>query len=215
MRLAWIRNARFADSRLAGRWATCRVSVALLTALSGARTLEVRSQAYKRPEVSQAYIDQLATSFVANAVDAKGVRPGYRTMRDYEGRSILLGYWSSTCTGCGMLLRDLMSVYEKYSSSAFRVVVVVSVDDSTTGPGVASEIALRGVGFDVLLDTEGYSAMMRHARDLPLTFLLDRHAEIRFRTVGIIPEIAASYWGLASAGRRIQEVAEDSTALFP
>ena len=210
MPLTWIRRARLSESASASRWAACRVCLAFVTACSWARDLEVRGQAFKHPEVSQAYIDALATSFVATVADAKGARTGFRSLRDYQDRSILLAYWSSTCAGCGTLLRDLMTVHQKYSSSTFRVVVVVCVDDSTTGQTVAEEMALRGVNFDMLLDSKGHSRMMRRARDLPLTFLLDRHAEIRFRTVGIIPQIAASYWGLPSAGRRIREVASDS-----
>ncbi|MBL7128796.1 MAG: TlpA family protein disulfide reductase [Ignavibacteria bacterium] len=70
-----------------------------------------------------------------------------------EKGPVMLGFWSSRCTACRELQRNMKTLYERYKSYGFTY-IGINVDDQKTVSKVKSYVSTHGFTFPVILDTD-------------------------------------------------------------
>jgi peroxiredoxin len=168
------------DSRLAPmndvKWG-CMVNHALSSVRSSARFLAVVAVAWLvaasgRAVAADAMLGRDAPDFALPAVAGANVR-----LSEYLGQPVILGFWSSSCSGCARQLATLNRLYKTYRSAGL-VVLGVSVDDDLRQ---AEQYARsRGESFPMLLDqSKGVGRSFAVSR-LPTLVLIDRSGVVRY-----------------------------------
>jgi peroxiredoxin len=155
----------------------CMVNHALSRAHCSARLLAIVALAWLaaaggRAVAADAMLGRDAPDFALPAVVGANVR-----LSEYLGQPVILGFWSSSCSGCTRQLATLNRLYKTYRSAGL-VVLGVSVDDDLRQ---AEQYArTRGVGFPMLLDqSKGVGRSFAVSR-LPTVVLIDRSGVVRY-----------------------------------
>jgi peroxiredoxin len=97
------------------------------------------------------------------------------TLKQYQGRIVVLDFWATWCTGCKKEIPWFSEYQKRYGARGLRI-VGVAMDDG--GWNVAKPF-LRDtrVPYRMLLGTEA-TATKYEIQSLPDTFLIDRHGRI-------------------------------------
>jgi cytochrome c biogenesis protein CcmG, thiol:disulfide interchange protein DsbE len=110
-------------------------------------------------------------------VDSKTV-----SLKDLQGKAVLLNIWASWCTSCRDEMEDLMSVQEQYAPRGFAL-VAVNIDNA---PAPAVEFlkrlesrTKRKPGFIFLYDKDKTVPHEYRQRSMPTSYLIDRQGIVR------------------------------------
>jgi peroxiredoxin len=97
------------------------------------------------------------------------------TLKQYQGRIVVLDFWATWCTGCKKEIPWFSEYQKRYGARGLRI-VGVAMDD---GGWNAVKPFLRDtrVPYRMLLGTEATAAKYE-IQSLPDTFLIDRHGRI-------------------------------------
>ncbi len=125
-----------------------------------------------------------APSFVLN--DVAGASVG---SSDYQGKVLLVTFWSPWCTPCRDELPALDRLYVAHKKDGFEV-VAVSVEPSKEA--VSAFLRKTGLSFPVLFDDKHVSDAYSCSH-LPTTVFLDRNGVVRKITKGYGKESLHEY----------------------
>ena len=111
-----------------------------------------------------------------------GLTDGQTTsLKDLQGKVILLNIWASWCTACKEEMEDLLALQEEYGPRGF-VLVAISIDNS---PASAVEFMKRievktkkKSGLIVLYDKDKAVSREYRQRSMPTSYLIDRHGKL-------------------------------------
>ncbi len=182
-----------------------RVALACSVLLILGASLLVSRSLPAPPLYSEANADSIASDFHGTLIAGDDAGTSTRSLSDYHGRVVLLEYRATWCTPCGIGLRDLQLLHKEFRATDLRV-VAVSIDPSSRRAEVQRERVLRQFGFDVLQDSDGHGQRAFRVWGVPMSFLIDRAGRIRYRTFGLQPDGASSYWAWPEARARIHEL---------
>ena len=99
-----------------------------------------------------------------------------RQLSDYRGQYVVLNFWATWCPPCLAEMPAMEKLYQHYRE---RGLVVVAVSSDVEGGSVVQPfIDKLRLTFPVLLDPEGRVSASYGARNLPMTFLLDRDGRV-------------------------------------
>jgi len=101
-------------------------------------------------------------------------------LKDFNGKTLLVNFWSMSCNICKSELTTLQSAYEIIDSDELAI---VSIHAGNNFDGVEDVLKLSKVSFNVLFDT----ALQMGEWGIPIlptTFIVDREGNIRYRAVG-------------------------------
>lgn len=119
-----------------------------------------------------------ARDFTLQTVDGDKV-----SLKDYEGKVVLINFWATWCPPCRAEIPDIQSTYEMRQGDGF-VVLGVNVDEPrATVQQFMDEIEMT---YPVLLDEGGKLLQMYRANGLPMSVLVDREGVIQARHVGYL-----------------------------
>lgn len=118
------------------------------------------------------------------------------TLDQFRGKVVLLNFWATWCGPCKIEMPAMERLYRSFSRKDFEILAV-----STDAQGTAVTRPFQqevGFTFPVLHDADFGVGLQYGARQLPMTFLIDRKGIIRNRIPG------ARDWS-APAGKRLIE----------
>lgn len=104
------------------------------------------------------------------------------SLKDLQGRVVLLNIWASWCTSCRDEMEDLMAVQEQYGPRGFSL-VAVNIDNA---PASAVDFLQRlesrtkkKPGFILLYDRDKTVPNDYRQRAMPTSYLIDRQGIVR------------------------------------
>jgi len=98
------------------------------------------------------------------------------SLSDFQGRPVLLTFWSIDCPHCRIQLPYLMQAYEEYSSFGLMVLGVNVGDSASRVEGFVGD---NNVSIPVLLDGGMEISRAYHIPGVPTNFLIDRQGIIQ------------------------------------
>ncbi|WP_050434854.1 peroxiredoxin family protein [Chondromyces crocatus] len=123
-----------------------------------------------------------APDFSLPTLDGKTAR-----LSDYQGKVVLIDFWSTTCDPCIAAMPHLVELYQKNKDRGF-VVLSIALDGPESRSQVSNVVHQRGMVFPVLLDEETtVTARYNPKRELPFTVLVDRSGSILRKRGGYQP----------------------------
>lgn len=97
-------------------------------------------------------------------------------LSSYQGSYVLLNFWATWCPPCLEEMPSMETLYQRFKDRGF---VVVAVSSDKEGESLVSEFVEKlGVTFPILLDTTGEVSAAYGAKNLPISFLLDRKGNV-------------------------------------
>ena len=122
---------------------------------------------------------QIYSDFTADDIDGNEV-----VLSSYlEKGPVMLGFWSSRCTACRELQRNMKILYEKYKSYNFTY-IAVNVDNQKSVSKVKSFVSVNGFTFPVILDTDEKIFESYSGSAIPYYLFISKDKEVTNSTLG-------------------------------
>ncbi|MEW5871680.1 MAG: TlpA disulfide reductase family protein [Chloroflexota bacterium] len=108
------------------------------------------------------------------------------SLKAYQGKTVVLNFWTTWCPHCRAQIPDLVAVYNKYKSKGL-VVLSVEIDNNSTKKKILNFANENGMDFPVMLDKQGTVSKLYQASSIPKTVFIDARGVIKTVAVGRIP----------------------------
>ncbi len=136
-----------------------------------------------------------APDFTLPSLDGKNV-----SLSEFQGKVVLVDFWSTTCNPCLEEMPHLVEIYEKFKAKGF-VILAVAGDGPETRSNVSTVVHQKKMNFPVLMDEETtVIARYNPKKDMPFWVLIDRAGNIVKKKNGYDPgdeeKLAADIEGL-------------------
>ena len=128
----------------------------------------------------------LAPDFTLTRFDGGG---GFR-LSDHRGNPVIINFYASWCTTCGIEANDLEKVYQEYAA---RQVMFVGVGIYDTEAKARQFLAKNGITYPSGLDLTGSIKQDYGLHGLPYTFFIDREGFITYVHAGAVTEALLKY----------------------
>jgi peroxiredoxin len=115
-------------------------------------------------------IGNVAPDFTLQSVDGKNI-----TLSDFQGKTVLLNFWMSSCDACVSELPYLQTVSDNRTD---QQVVILAINCGESSQTVHSIVDPLKPSFPMLLDPEG-KVCTAYKRGAPTAFLIDGNGIIR------------------------------------
>lgn len=112
--------------------------------------------------------------------DLEGVT---RSLSDYQGQVVLVNMWATWCPPCREEMPTLESFYQDYRDQGF---VIIGLNDGDAAVDVRDFVTSYGLTFPIWLDPTYLSESTFNTMNLPSSFVIDRHGQMRLQWVGKI-----------------------------
>ena len=178
------------------QWAIVLGIVALLAVLLAAATH------YLGDELFPVSVGSAAPPMAATTID--GV-PRAKTLKDYEGRVVLLNVWATWCEPCKVEMPSIEKLHREFGPRGLAV-VAVSVDDAGMEKRIRAFATELGITFEVLHDPSRTTSRNYQITGYPETFIIGREGTIRKKVIG------AADWNSAANHALIRELLGPVTA---
>jgi peroxiredoxin len=97
-------------------------------------------------------------------------------LSDFQGRSVMLNFWRSTCGPCVMEMPHIQQVYDEWQGGE---VVILSINIGEGADTVENFLDTLDISLPVLLDREALAAEQYRTFSIPCTFFIDKEGGIR------------------------------------
>ncbi|MDP6688395.1 MAG: TlpA disulfide reductase family protein, partial [Alphaproteobacteria bacterium] len=128
----------------------------------------------------------LAPDFTLTRFDGGG---GFR-LSDHRGNPVIINFYASWCTTCGIEANDLEKVYQEYAA---REVMFVGVGIDDTEIKARQFLAKNKITYPSGLDVTGSIKQDYGLHGLPYTFFVDRGGYITYVHAGAVTEALLKY----------------------
>lgn len=111
-------------------------------------------------------------------------------LSEYRGQVVLINFWASWCGPCRQEMPHLDAIYKKYEPMGFTVFGINVEQDRKMADKILRDIP---VTFPILFDDANVVSELYGVDAMPVTVLVDRNGEIRFRHRGYKPGYELEY----------------------
>ena len=119
-----------------------------------------------------------APNFTLKTLDGKKTH----TMKDFNGKVVLLNLWASWCKGCKKEMPEFISL-QKHNTKGFRL-VAVNLDDSEEKAEHFLSTLKQKIPFTVLHDGKKDLAKAYGCSAMPSSYLIDKNGMIKQVIIG-------------------------------
>jgi thiol-disulfide isomerase/thioredoxin len=105
-----------------------------------------------------------------------------QSLKDLQGKVVLLNIWASWCSGCREEMADLMSVQEHYGPRGFAIVTVNIDNSASRAVGFIKSLEERSkkkTGLILLFDKDKAVSKDYRQRAMPTSYLIDRQGILK------------------------------------
>lgn len=135
-----------------------------------------QNQTSGAPRTGNTLINYPAPAFELRDLDGQPV-----SLADYEGRTLFLNFWQTTCAPCIKELPDFADFQAQYNDSA--AVLAINFDE-TTGQ-VSDFLAQYEIsGVPIAMDPNSDARSTYGVAQIPTTFIINPQGVVRFMRVG-------------------------------
>ena len=122
-------------------------------------------------------IENLAPNFTLLDTDGNNV-----SLSDYEGKVVIINFWTTWCGPCRYEIPDLVQLYEKYNKD----LIVLGISLDYDGPAVVPQFEERlgGVNYPLLYGNNNISNLYGGVTGVPTTFIIDRNMQVFKKYLG-------------------------------
>lgn len=114
--------------------------------------------------------------FVAPAFSLPRLGGEPTALTDMRGKVVLLNFWATWCPPCLKEMPAMEASFQRYRKHDFTILAVSSDQE---GADIVREFTDKlGVTFPVLLDTDQRVSTLYGAKNLPVSFIVDRQGRI-------------------------------------
>ncbi|MCP4998267.1 MAG: TlpA family protein disulfide reductase [Hyphomicrobiales bacterium] len=111
-------------------------------------------------------------------------------LSDHKGNPVVINFFASWCTTCGVEVSDLEKVYQEFAG---RNVMFVGVGVDDTETKALQYMKKYGITYPTGLDVTGTIKKDYGIRGLPFTFFVDRKGFITYIHAGAVNEPLLKY----------------------
>jgi len=105
----------------------------------------------------------------------------------FAGKVVAIRFWADWCPYCRKEMAELQPVYARLHGRGLEILAVNVAQDADTARRFVEPL---GIGYPVLLDTDGATARAYGVKALPMTWLVDAQGVVRGKIVGeATPEV--------------------------
>jgi peroxiredoxin len=97
-------------------------------------------------------------------------------LSDFQGRSVMLNFWRTTCNPCAIEMPHLQEVYNEWQGGEVVMLIINIGEDADTVNEFLNDLDLS---LPVILDREAEVAEQYRAFTIPCTFFIDKAGGIR------------------------------------
>ncbi len=135
------------------------------------------------------------TSCASTCPQLNGIAPGFtlenllgeqKSLQDYQGKIVILTFWTTWCEPCKYDMPLIQEVYDKYAKYGL-VVLAVNVKENYTR--AANYIKEKAYTFPVLLDENGAVSQEYCVPAFPSTIFIDKQGIIKDGKVGAFRDV--------------------------
>jgi len=99
-----------------------------------------------------------------------------KSLRDYQGKVVLLNFWATWCGPCVSEMESLEKLYQRFQGKEFTV-LAVSLDEEGW-KAIEEFLKKNPVTFPILLDQEMKTADLYGTYKVPETYLIDAQGNV-------------------------------------
>jgi thiol-disulfide isomerase/thioredoxin len=116
-----------------------------------------------------------------NSLSFKSVDGKQLNFKDYQGKFIVLNYWSPTCEPCVHEIKALNAFYKQYHHEA----VVIGIDyDNPPANKLKKLVEQFNIHYPVIIDDPAKVLQLGHVNYLPMTYILNAKGRVLASMVG-------------------------------
>ena len=106
-----------------------------------------------------------------------------KTLRDYEGKVVLLNVWATWCEPCKVEMPSIEKLHREFGPQGLAV-IAVSVDDAGMEDRIRLFAKELGTTFEILHDPSRATTASYQITGYPETFIIGREGTIRKKGIG-------------------------------
>lgn len=103
-------------------------------------------------------------------------------IQSYQGKPLLLHFWTTWCSICKMEQSSIASISEDYQ-------VITVAMNSGNDMEITAYLEEQGLSFPVTVDENGAIAQRFGVKGVPTSFIIDSNGDIKFTEVGFTSEL--------------------------
>lgn len=118
----------------------------------------------------------------------KNSQGALKSLKDYQGKVLLINFWASWCGPCLGELKELNQLARDYRGKNFRVLAINVDEKSSDGRKLLKRLGLQSAAFETFWDNRSKIVSAYNIPAMPTSVIVDRHGTVRFIHSGFRPE---------------------------
>jgi peroxiredoxin len=151
------------------------IAIAVILVVS---TLLIASQFSQQEGVKKAIQGNSVGDFTLLNVQGESV-----SLKDYQGKYVLLNAWATWCPPCRAEMPDLNNFYQEHQEKGFEILAINAGETREIANAFAEQLDLK---FDILLDTDGKVLSGLGITGFPTSILIDPAGKVAMIHIGMI-----------------------------
>ncbi len=111
-----------------------------------------------------------------------GVDGNQISLSDFEGKVLIVAFWTTWCTGCVAEIPHFIELYDEYKEQGLEI-IGISLDQGRAND-VKPFLKKKPVNYTILIGNLNVSNRYKTKGILPTTFVIDKTGKIRRKYVG-------------------------------